>query len=47
MLLPDLEILYDTWHKDILPKLAAEGIFIHMYADLTEQQKELMRTYLY
>ena len=45
MLLPDLAILYDTWHKDILPKLAAEGIFIHVYADLTESQKELMRAY--
>jgi polyphosphate kinase len=45
MLNPDLSILYDTWHKDILPKLAAEGIFVHMYADLTELQKELMRKY--
>jgi polyphosphate kinase len=45
MLLPDLSILYDTWHKDILPKLAAEGIFIHMYADLTDLQKELMHKY--
>ena len=45
MLNPDLSTLYDTWHKDILPKLAAEGIFIHMYADLTELQKELMRKY--
>jgi len=45
MLLPDLSMLYDTWHKDILPKLAAEGIFIHMYADLTDLQKELMHKY--
>ncbi len=45
MLNPDLSILYDTWHKDILPKLAAEGIFVHIYADLTELQKELMRKY--
>jgi len=45
MLLPDLSILYDTWDKDILPKLAAEGIFIHMYADLTDLQKELMHKY--
>jgi polyphosphate kinase len=45
MLLPDLSILYDTWHKDILPKLAAEGIFVHIYADLTDQQKEQMRKY--
>ena len=45
MLNPDLSTLYDTWHKDILPKLAAEGIFVHIYADLTELQKELMRKY--
>ena len=45
MLLPDLAILYETWHNDILPKLAAEGIFIHMYADLTDLQKELMHKY--
>ena len=45
MLLPDLSILYDTWHKDILPKLGSEGIFIHTYADLTDLQKELMRRY--
>ena len=45
MLNPDLSTLYDIWHKDILPKLAAEGIFIHIYADLTELQKELMRKY--
>ncbi len=45
MLLPDLTILYDTWHKDILPRLAAEGIFVHVYADLTDQQKDQMRKY--
>ena len=45
MLLPDLSILYDTWHEDIIPKLSAEGIFIHMYADLTGEQKELMRSF--
>jgi polyphosphate kinase len=45
MLNPDLSTLYDIWHKDILPKLATEGIFIHIYADLTELQKELMRKY--
>jgi len=45
MLNPDLSTLYDIWHKDILPKLAAEGIFVHIYADLTELQKELMRKY--
>ena len=42
---PIFQFLYDTWHKDILPKLASEGIFIHTYADLTDLQKELMRRY--
>ena len=45
MLLPELLTQNDTWHGEIIPKLAAEGIFIHMYADLTGQQKELMRTF--
>jgi len=45
MLLPDLVTQYETWHKDIIPKLANQGIFIHMYSDLTEQQKELMRKF--
>ena len=45
MLLPDLSMLYDTWHKDILPKLATAGIYIHLYTDLPDQQKEQMRKY--
>ncbi|MDD1698269.1 MAG: RNA degradosome polyphosphate kinase, partial [Methanoregula sp.] len=45
MLLPDLSTLYDTWHKDILPKLATAGIYIHLYTDLPEPQKEQMRKY--
>jgi polyphosphate kinase len=45
MLLPDLVTQYETWHKNIIPKLANQGIFIHMYSDLTEQQKELMRKF--
>jgi polyphosphate kinase len=45
MLLPDLSMLYDTWHKDILPKLASSGINIHLYTDLPDQQKEQMRKY--
>ena len=45
MLLPDLSMLYDTWHKDILPKLATAGIYIHLYTDLPEPQKEQMRKY--
>ena len=45
MLLPDLSMLYDTWHKDILPKLATAGIYIHLYTDLPDRQKEQMRKY--
>ena len=45
MLLPDLSMLYDTWHKDILPKLATVGIYIHLYTDLPDRQKEQMRKY--
>jgi polyphosphate kinase len=45
MLLPELEAHYDTWHKEILPKLDAAGIHIHMYADLSEQQKGVMHTF--
>jgi polyphosphate kinase len=45
MLLPELEAQYDTWHKEILPELDAAGIHIHMYADLSEKQKEVMHTF--
>ena len=45
MLLPELVTQYETWEKDITPKLAAEGIFIHRYTELLDQQKEMMRTF--
>jgi polyphosphate kinase len=45
MLIPELEAQYYIWHEEILPRLDASGIHIHMYADLTQQQKELMRTF--
>ncbi|MDD1700705.1 MAG: polyphosphate kinase 1 [Methanoregula sp.] len=45
MLIPELEAQYYIWHEEILPRLDAAGIHIHMYADLTQQQKELMRTF--
>ena len=34
-----------TWHKEILPKLDAAGIHIHMYADLSDTQKAAMHTF--
>lgn len=45
MLLPELDAQYDTWHKEILPALGANGIFIHMYADLSPAQKDSMRSF--
>jgi polyphosphate kinase len=45
MLVPELEAQYDTWHREILPKLDAAGIHIHMYADLTEAQRAAMHTF--
>ncbi len=42
---PELELEYDCWHKEILPQLAASGIFIHSYADLNEGQKEALHTF--
>jgi polyphosphate kinase len=45
MLIPELEAQYDTWHTEILPKLDASGIHIHMYTDLTEAQKAAMHAF--
>ena len=45
MLLPELDAQSDTWHKVILPALAANGIFVHMYADLTQPQKEAVNRF--
>jgi polyphosphate kinase len=45
MLLPELDAQSDTWHKKILPALAADGIFIHMYRDLTLPQKEAINRF--
>ena len=41
---PELELQYDCWHTDILPKLADAGIFIHGYADLNDEQKKALHT---
>jgi len=44
-LLPELRVQYDCWHNEILPKLTAEGIIIHSYTTLNEQQKAAMHTF--
>jgi len=45
MLIPELEAQYATWHTEILPRLDATGIHIHMYADLSDVQKAFMHTF--
>ena len=45
MLIPELEAQYTTWHQEILPKLDAAGIHIHMYADLSDAQKTAMHAF--
>jgi polyphosphate kinase len=45
MLIPELEAQSATWYNEILPKLDAAGIHIHMYADLSEQQKVAMHAF--
>jgi polyphosphate kinase len=44
-LLPDLELQNDCWHKDLLPKLAAAGIHIHTYENLSYAQREAMHRF--
>ncbi|MFA5267824.1 MAG: polyphosphate kinase 1 [Methanoregula sp.] len=45
MLIPELVAQYAAWHDEILPKLDAAGIHIHMYAGLSESQKDAMHTF--
>jgi polyphosphate kinase len=45
MLLPELEAQSDTWCDEILPQLDAAGIHIHLYAELTDEQKKCMHTF--
>ena len=45
MLIPELEAQYETWHQEILPKLDAAGIHIHMYTDLSDAQKTAMHAF--
>jgi polyphosphate kinase len=44
-LISELEAQYTTWHDEILPKLDASGIHIHMYASLSDMQKESVRAF--
>jgi polyphosphate kinase len=44
-LLPELALQYDCWNKEILPALAASGIFIHTYAELDDAQKKALHTF--
>jgi len=41
-LLPELQAQDNCWHNNLLPCLAASGIFLHKYSDLTNQQKAAM-----
>ena len=45
MLIPELITQYGTWHSEILPRLDEDGIHIHMYAGLSEKQKEAMHVF--
>ncbi|MDD5188557.1 MAG: polyphosphate kinase 1, partial [Methanoregula sp.] len=40
---PELELQYNCWHTDILPKLADTGIFIHCFQSLNDDQKAALR----
>ena len=40
---PELELQYNCWHTDILPKLADAGIFIHSFQHLNDDQKAALR----
>lgn len=45
MLIPELDAFYNTWHNEVLPRLDAAGIHIHMYAGLSDAQKAAMHTF--
>ncbi|MBN1873502.1 MAG: polyphosphate kinase 1 [Anaerolineae bacterium] len=44
-LLPQLTMQMNCWHKDILPKLQAEGINVLRYDELKHKQRKLLRRY--
>ena len=41
-LLPDLDLSFECWNSEILPRLASAGIFIHPYNELDEDQKQAL-----
>jgi polyphosphate kinase len=45
MLVPELKTQYSVWHDEILPRLDAAGIHIHMNNSLSDSQKEAMHTF--
>ncbi|MDD1693782.1 MAG: polyphosphate kinase 1 [Methanoregula sp.] len=44
-LLPELQAHDDCWHKDLLPRLAAAGVILHTYSDMSDLQKEAMHRF--
>ncbi len=44
-LLPQLANHSDCWHKDLMPKLADQGIYVLRYSELKGKQRRLLRRY--
>ena len=44
-LLPELQAQDDCWHKELLPRLAKEGIILHKYDGMSEPQKAAMHRF--
>jgi polyphosphate kinase len=45
MLIPELEAQSDLWNNELIPQLDKAGIHIHHYADLSDEQKNVMHTF--
>jgi polyphosphate kinase len=45
MLIPELESQSNLWNNELLPQLDKAGIHIHHYADLSDEQTKVMRTF--
>jgi polyphosphate kinase len=45
MLIPELEAQSEIWNKKIMPQLEDAGIHINQYSDLSDEQKNVMRTF--
>jgi polyphosphate kinase len=44
-LLPELQAQDDCWHQELLPRLAKEGIILHKYDGMSDQQKAAMHRF--